>query len=208
MSSQSNYFFKIPISQWDTYLRCIVDGIYGIEEGGYKVVHEHNGIRRIELSTNYHIPLIRSLPKTIRQTSRSYYDDIEVLTYTGMAIRNAIIDYFQPGGVYYSNPSNISIEAGDLKFIIYELAVMNWIDKFATLSDDRFIVYIHPHLVTALVKVVNARLIVNIYAETIGHCPFDVDDGYSRVLECLNPGWQQWKDNGDITAPICPPNYL
>lgn len=208
MSNIHNYYFKIPISQWDTYLLHIIDGIYGVGEGGYKVVHEHNGIRRIELSTNAHIPLTRSLPQTIRQSSTTYYDDIETLTRVGTIIRNAILDYFQPGGTYYPNSRKICIEQGDLKFIIYQLAVMNWIDKFAPLSDDQFIVYIHPHLVTALVKVVNTQLIVNIYAETVARGPFDVDDGYTGILDALNPIWQQWKDNGDITMPISPPNYL
>lgn len=204
----SSYYFNIPLTQWDLYIKHIIEGIYGVKEGGYRITREHNGNRRIELSANPQIPLINSLPITVRKSpgTFSYYMG-DMLENVEVAISKAITDYILPGGTFHVNPTIIQLHEFELGPIIHQLALDKRITKFALLTNNKYIVYIEPNPVVALVKIIDGRLYVNIYAETI-QSTFDVDDGYFGPLSCMNPSWRKWKEVGDITAPIQPPNYI
>ena len=201
-----SYSFNIPIIQWESYLEHIIDGIYGIKQGGYNITREHNGVRRIDLKTNPHIPLINSLPRTIRNSATVYYSGNK-LSIVGMFIKDAISDFLRPGGTYHINVDQIVVDTNELKPIIQQLACDNIITRYASLDNNMFIIYVEPYPLGVLVKIVDGALIANIYAETIS-APFDVDDGYNGILSYMNPIWIKWKEAGDITAPIQPPNYL
>ena len=182
--------------------------MYGVREGEYEIVRDHNGVRRIEIETNPHLPLINSLPSTKRTSpDGTIYCSGPIVDEVGSAIKSAITDYVTPGGKFHLAPHQIPLDAAQLGPIIRELALTERITKYAAISHDQFIIYVQPHPLTVLIKVVNGFLVVHIYAETV-HTMFDVDDGYNGILKCLNPGWNSWKEAGDLTAPIQSPNYV
>lgn len=189
--------------------KYIIEGIYNVHDGEYKVTREYGGIRRIEFSTNCQIPLINSLSETIRSSDGSfiYFADKDKINLILIAINNAIIDYFHPGGRYYSEATRIKLDKGELSSVMYQLACQDEITKFAKLSDEQFLLYIKPCPITVLVKVVNGEFLINIYTGAVKQT-FDIDDGYSGLLSSLNEGWNKWKEVGDITAPILEPNYI
>lgn len=207
--SLNNYYFNIPVSQWDTYTQYILEGIYGVKESDYKIKYEHDGIRRVEIITSSQIPLINSLPITIKRPDQKlpHYPEGTLVDRVGAAIRNAVVDYMHTESHYYSDASIIHTSENNLIDLIYQLAREDKITRFAMLTNNRFIVYIRPYPVTLLVKCMNDQLMINIYADVIVST-FDVDDGYSGPLECMNSNWIKWKEIGDLTAPIQPPNYV
>lgn len=205
---KSKYYFNIPVSQWDLYIKHIIEGIYGIKNQEYTLVREHNGIKRIELEADPQIPLINSLPVTIHTSNPPivYYSG-DKLTEVASFIINTINDFFTPGGKFHSNTNLIILDKSELGPIIHQLALNKIITKFAPLSNNQFIVYIFPHPITVLVKITTGTLVANIYSESLTST-FDVDDGYTRILTCMNPSWLLWKEKDDITAPIQSPNYV
>jgi len=207
--SNINYFFNVPVSQWDVYIKYIIEGIYGVKDDKYTVTHEFNGIRRIKLNTNPQIPLINSLPITIKLTNFPiiHYENSELIDKIGITIRNAIEDYCTQGGHYYKDATIIHIKEKNLKGIIFQLAREGKITRFGTLANNQFIVSIYPYPVTVLVKCSNGILFTNIYADVI-RSTFDIDDGYTGILKYMNSNWISWKENDDLTAPIQPPNYV
>lgn len=201
------YYFNIPINQWELYLKHIIVGIYGIKNSNYTVVHEHNGVKRVEIKTNPQIPLINSLPMTLHKNQQAIYYTGENLVNIVSSIKDAISDFFTPGGIYHNDSKLIQLNSEELEPIIKQLASDYVINRYAQLDDNKFIIHIEPYPVTILLKVLCGSLIINIFSETI-ISPFDVDDGYTGVLTCLNPMWKKWRTTGDITAPIQPPNYV
>lgn len=202
------YYLDIPIDNWDLYFKHIVRGIYGVKEGEYYTRFEEGGIRRIEFEVNPTIPLINSLPRTIHNQSQSpHYENINKMLEVEIAIKTAIKDFLRPGGTYYPNTKMVLLTTEELYSIVLELGRIHKINKFAFLSQNRFLVYIHPYPVIIILKVVHGVLVVTIYADVVRSL-FDVDDGYSGILRDMNPMWEQWKEDGDITAPIQPPNYV
>jgi hypothetical protein len=202
-----NYYFKIPIGQWDLYLKHIIGDIYGIEDGNYKIKHEYNGFRRIELRANPQIPLINSLPKTIHTNKCSIYYEGEILTDIIKSIEETISDYFMPGGKYHPNVKIININSEELEMIVHQLALKHVITKYAKLEYNKFIIYIEPYPITFILKVIDNTLVINIFTDNM-ISPFDIDDGYSGILESMNSIWEEWKNKSDITASIQPPNYI
>ena len=204
----SSYYFNVPLTQWDLYCKHIIEGIYGVKEGGYRITRDHNNMRRIELTVNPQIPLINSMPVTIKKTPETavYYIG-NILEDVAISIQNAVRNYIEPGSTFHINPKKIPIHDLELRPLIYQLALDERITKFSLLTNNQFIVYIEPYPVVVLIKILNNYLCVNIYSETI-QSTFDVDDGYFGHLSCLNPFWIQWKEAADLTAPIQPPNYI
>lgn len=204
-----SYYFNIPLDQWEEYLQHIVYGMYGVKEGGFKVKGDYNGVRRIDIETDPQFPLIVSLPETVKRSDRLniYCTNEELINEVDKCIRRTLNDYFAPGGTFYENPQQIKISKGELPLVVKQLAANGSITKFAELDHNRYIIFIDPMKVTIILKEIDGVLIVNIFADCVGS-PFDIDDGYSEPLACLNSGWTRWKEQGKLSAPIQPPNYV
>jgi hypothetical protein len=143
----NDYYFYVSIKQWDLYLKHIVKGIYGVEEGNDRIIYERNGMRRVEIKVNSQIPLINSLPFTIRKSNENFkYYAGEKVDIVEIFIKEAILDYIRPGGTFHSQVKLIAINLKELKDIIYQLALDNKISKFVSILEDKFIVYIYISL--------------------------------------------------------------
>lgn len=203
----NSYYLNIPVDQWDFYLKHIVWGIYGIKETQYKVVHESNGIRKIEFATNNQVPLINSLPRTIiRENDMIYFKDKRKLDAIRVAIMDAVKDELITNGSYYIDAITIKLTSCEIPLIIYQLARDKVISKFADLGNNKFIVTIAGYQIAMIIQSVNNKLYVTAYSNA--RHTFDVDDGYSFILSSLNVGWNKWKEIGDISAPIQPHNIV
>lgn len=208
IATQCGYYLDVPVDQWDLYLEYIVTRIYGITDGQFTVERELNGKRRILFQTNPQLPLINSLPRTMSDpTIPPHFDDRAHLEVIEKIIRLAIDDFFHPGGTYYRNPIFIHVYPAQLDPIVRQLAKERRIYKFVPLPGNRFMINIQPYPVVLILKVVDNYLSISFYTD-LRNSFFDVDDGYEGQLVCLNPNWQQWKEIGDITAPIHPPNHV
>lgn len=204
--SSNSYYLDIPVDKWDLYCEHIVKGIYNVKDGEYKVTGQHNGVKRIEFKVNNQFPLINSLPRTVVHDISSVHDvDRNIIETVSSTITTALTDYLYPGGNYHISAARVPVPFGRLKSILYRLARESKITKFCLIRDEIYIIYVEPHPVSFLLRVVNGTLNVNIYTP---RNTFDIDDGYSGILTPLNTNWTKWKEVGDITAPIQPPNFV
>jgi hypothetical protein len=203
----SGYYLNIPVQQWDSYLRHIIVGIYGIEENQYKVVRESGGIKTVEFSTNGQIPLINSLPRTtIGTMDRVYFKDKARLNAISLAIMHAAKDELTSNGVYYVDAIPIKLTPEEVPAAIYQLTRDKILSKFANLGNNKFIIVIPLYQLPMILQSVDNNLYVTTYS--ILSSPFDVDDGYHSLLSPLNISWRKWREIGDITVPIHPNNFV
>lgn len=201
------YYFEVPVNQYVEYTKHIITGLYGVNPDKFKVIRDNIRYVRVEINTDQQIPFINSLPKTIiSDTPITYNADSKLVAIVGDKIHSTIEDFLHPIGNYYSSSNKISLSADELKTIIKQLAREQKITKFAELSNNRFIVYIQPYLVTAMVKVVDNILTITICNTLNGL--FDIDDGYCPLLSDLNEGLIKWRNDGILFAPIQLPNYV
>lgn len=202
------YILHLPLDKLDLYYRYLVQGIYGATQ--YEHLGDTYGYRKIRVYVNIHLPLINSLPKSVHKKytrNFTFFPNTTLLNKVVSSIRNAIIDFFTPGGNFYSNIVPIEVTNKQLRLCIYEAARTDAITKFAELANETFIVYIAPYPITAIVSSIADKLMINIYHsnETI----FDIDEGYNgMLLRPLNDWWLIWSNKSDITAPIQPPNIV
>ena len=202
------YYFDIPCRQKDLYLKHIIEGIYGVKDNNFTVTRETRESIRIEITVDPQIPLINSLPETklLDGMAPTYHADKRLVTNVGNKFYDTIMDYNHPIGVFYHLPNKITLAPQELGLIIRELARQQIITRFAQIDDNRFAIYIYPYMIVLIAKVIDDTLVVTIF--DMNRSTFDVDDGYSGIFSVLNPAWEQWKKNGDITAPIQPPNHV
>jgi len=206
--AQNNYFLNVPIPQWELYMEYITRRIYGISNGQYTIIRIIGSFTRIEFSTNMQIPLINSLPRTLFLDNQIvYFEDKDKLQRISNSMRTTVADYLTPGGIYHSEASPILLSNEDLPLVIKELARNKEITSFAKLTEGKYLIYMELYPITIILRVINEVLRITIYDNVINET-FDVDDGYSGILKCMNSSWSQWKKTGDITAPIHPPNYV
>lgn len=201
---EASFYFQVSIDQCNNFIEYIIKGIYGVQD--YEITEKDDETKIIQINTDPHIPLINSLPSTIHKEEKVIYDSRD-LTNIINDIKEAISDYFQSISYFHENVHSILVRSDELKSIVYQLASDQIISRFAALDNDKFIIVVDPHPLALILKVVDNVLIINIYKDIIKWV-FDVDDGYSGILECMNPIWKKWKDNGNITMSIQPPNYV
>jgi len=203
----NNYYLDIPVNQWDLYFKHIVNGIYGIKEGNYKVTRESNGIRKIEFNISNQIPLVNSLPATIISNKDiKYFENKQLLDAVEIAIIDAAKDSIVPGGVYYVDAIRIKVKPNEISPIVRQLARNLVITKFAYLGNDKYIITVKKYQSPLIIQSVNDNLYVTTYSNA--RTTFDVDDGYSYILSPLNSSWNEWRKIADISAPIHPPNII
>lgn len=203
----STYYFNVPLDQYDDYVHHIIDKLYGVKEGNFRLVRDRVNVVRLELQTHPQIPFINSLPETVLLNEVTVYQpNSQLVDAVGIKIQAAITDFLHPIGKYYSNPNKLIIHDHDLKLCIKQLARDCKISRFIELDNNRFIVHVAPHLVTALIKVINNTLVITVCNSL--KSIFDIDDGYSPFFNDLNSALNKWKETGDITVPIHPPNYV
>lgn len=201
------YYFEVPIRQHELYMKHIIEGIYGIKESACRITQTRNGVRTIHIGADPNVPLINSLPMTIVQDSPLvHHENTELVTAVGEKINTTFMDFRHHIGTYYTKIDKIMLSPTELKSVIMQLARERKINKFIELKGDRFLVHIEGFLATAIVKVVDNILVITIYARI--DSMFDVDDGYTGILTELNSVWSKWKEAGDITTPIHPPNIV
>jgi hypothetical protein len=203
----NNYYLNIPVDQWDLYLKHIVYNIYGIEDGQYKISRELNNIRRIEFAVKNYIPLVNSLPATIiAYKDKVYFENRQLLDAVQVSIIDAAKDNIIPGGTYYMDAIKIRISPEEISPVVYQLAYNSIITKFADLGDNKYIITVGKYQTPMIIQSVNNSLYVTLYNNA--RSTFDIDDGYEFILFPLNKGWNEWKEIGDITAPIQSPNII
>lgn len=202
----SKFYLNVPVEQWDIYLEHIITKIYGVSEPDFKVTMDRGGIRRVEFRVDPIVPLINSLPETIHLNppDSRYFEDVDRLQIITELLQQAVSDYKRPGGTFRPRFVIVNMTPTELPNVIRQLCRDRVIDRYLTLTDDRYLVTTLQMVM--LLKVVNNALQIYLCAPDY---TFDIDDGYTGtgIVE-LQPIWQAWRDAGDFTAPIHRPNYI
>lgn len=202
-----DFILKIPKNNIELYTEYILHNIYELKDFKYKGEDENYYI--IIFNTDDQIPLMNSLPLTIKKDiNKIYYSNKKILETIKLKILQAIklFSYDINNGIIPIQYGKIILNRDELNLIIKQLALIDFINKYYQISKDCYLIFVNIKL-AIIIKLRNSVLEILIYDESVG-CPFDIDDGYTGLLSCMNDNFNLWINNNNITKSIHPPNYV
>lgn len=211
-----NYKVRVPKVNLETYIEYILKGLYNLKDddfwwlekkeiSGYKnvtLVRETDEFYDLEFRLCTFTALHNALPKTIRHSDKVFFEDETIITAAVDRISNMIRSALDDVARYSREIVNIS--PNQMLCLIRHLANTNIIQRYTPLDIEGYYLC-SARGVPFFLGSVSAQLICQMTLAS-----FDADNGFvqSDYITHLNDSFQIWKENGDLSAPILPPNNL